>query len=96
MELVKAVNFTVKPLNGKEIVCQVRNILADTFEECMYEAMGATAIFMYKANHKITGYTMLKDYMPCDYYIDMFNQHLGWSDDFGTVTSFANRSHYVE
>ena len=92
----KEINFRVRLESGKKLRLAVRNIVADSYSDMLYLALGIAESFLYDVFSKIEGYKILDHDTDCDYFYDYLSQIQGWQDGNGFITSYRGRKSYVD
>ena len=96
MEVRRAIAFKVRLESGKTLTLQVRNILADSYTDMMYLALGIVESFIYNVYAKIESYELMDHLTDCDYWYDYMLDVEGWQDSTGFISSYKMRGKHVE
>lgn len=96
MEVRRAIAFTVRLESGKALRLEVRNLVADSYSDMMYLALGIVEAFIYNVYAKIESYDLLDHFTDCDYFYDYLGNIEGWQDSTGFISSYKMRGKHVE
>ena len=96
MEVRRAIAFNVKLESGKTLRLEVRNLIADSYSDMMYLALGIVEAFIYNVFAKIESFDLLDHFTDCDYWYDYMLDVERWQDSTGFISSYKMRGKHVE